>query len=268
MASVGVLLGAGIGAGAFLVGGSPPIRVLPSFTAPAPAQGTASAPSRCADPNFTTSSHDGGVGYGGYVVSNDMWNPLSVRQTLYACGYHSWYVVSTMTSRGGAVQTYPNSQMTFARRPRLAALSSLASSFSESSTPSGSGDDYEYAYDIWINGYGGRGASELMIWNDNHGQSPGGSLQGTFTNEGRTYDVYVTGTASGGDYVAFVSTSNFTAGTLNLVDFFRAATSEGWIDHGSAARLWQVDYGVEICSTGGRPATFDFTNFDVRPLYD
>lgn len=196
-----------------------------------------------------------------------MWNPLSVEQTLYACNYHSWYVMSTMSGRGGAVQTYPNAQMTFAARPRLGILGSLTSVFGESTEPSRSADDYEYAFDIWVNGYGGPGTSELMIWNYVHGQVPGGTLRGTFTDRGRTYDVYLSGSASGGDYIAFVARSNFTSGALDLVDFFRVAVAQGWIDHGYSARLWQVDYGVEICSTGGRPATFGFTNFDVVPGY-
>lgn len=196
-----------------------------------------------------------------------MWNPISVTQTLHTCNYDSWYVDSTMANQGGAVQTYPNSQMTFHNQPRLSTLNSLSSSFAESTTPSGSGYDYEYAYDIWINGYGGARVTELMIWNYNDGQTPVGNLQGTFADAGHTYRVYLSGTPSSGDYIAFVATSHFTSGTFNLVDFFNEATSKGWVDGGSSAKLWQVDYGVEICSTDGQLAKFDFTNFDVDPVY-
>jgi hypothetical protein len=221
----------------------------------------------CTNPTFNTSSHDGGTAYGSYYVTNNMWNPLSVTQTLYTCDYDSWYVESTMTSRGGAVQTYPNSQMTFGNRPKLRALESLTSSFAESTEPSGNGYDYEYAYDIWINGYGGTGYSELMIWNYNDGQTASGTDEGTFRDGGHTYAVHLAGTAASGDYIAFVATSNFTSGTINLVHFFRYAISRGWIERGPSAKLWQVDYGVEICSTGGHRATFAFTDFDVDPVY-
>ncbi|MGH9089725.1 MAG: GH12 family glycosyl hydrolase domain-containing protein, partial [Acidimicrobiales bacterium] len=222
---------------------------------------------QCANPNFSTSSPGGGTTYGSYYVSNNMWNPISAAQTLNTCNYNSWYVDATMTSQGGAVQTYPNSQMTFDNQPGLGTLSSLCSSFAESTTPSGSGYDYEYAYDIWINGYGGAGSSELMIWNYNNGQAPGGNLQGSFVDGGHTYDVYVSGNASSGDYIAFVATSNFTSGSYNLVDFFDHAIDAGWIDGGSSGKLWQVDYGLEIGSTGGQLAKFAVTNFDVAPAY-
>jgi outer membrane biosynthesis protein TonB len=231
-------------------------------------------PGECANPNFQTSSDSGGTSYGNYEVTNDMWNAESVTQTLYACNYNSWYVKSNMTSQAGAVQTYPNSQMTFNNEPAISSLTGLTSAFADGSTPSGSGFDYEYAYDIWINGYGGSTHTELMIWNYNDGRSPGGNLAGSMTIDGHTYDVYESGnfdTCSpapcGGMYLAFVATSNFTSGSDNLLDFFNYAVSRGWISGGSSAKLWQVDYGVEICSTNGTTATFDFDNFNVVPSY-
>ena len=203
-----------------------------------------------------------------------MWNPESVSQTLYACNYNSWYVKSAMTSQGGAVQTYPDSQMTFNNEPAISSLTGLTSAFADGSTPSGSGFDYEYAYDIWFNGYGGHTHTELMIWNYNDGQSPGGNSAGSVTVDGHTYDVYEGGnfdTCSpapcGGVYLAFVATSNFTSGNYNLLDFFNYAISKGWISGGSSGKLWQVDYGTEICSTNGTISTFEFTNFNVIPSY-
>jgi hypothetical protein len=202
-----------------------------------------------------------------YYVSNNVWDPLSITQTLYACSYDSWYVYSNVISRGGAVQTYPNSQMTFESRPKLSAFDSLPSSFAESTTPSGIDYAYDFAYDIWINGYGGQGATELMIWNYNNGPLPPGTLEGAFSDDGHTYDVYVFGAAPSGDYIAFVATANFTSVTLDLADFFLYPTSKGWIDHGSSGKLWQVDYGVEIRSTSGHTEKFEFTNFSVAPVY-
>ena len=37
---------------------------------------------------------------------------------------------------------------------------------------------------------------------------------------------------------------------------------KGWVPADST--LNQVDYGVEICSTNGAPATFSFSNFAVN----
>jgi hypothetical protein len=231
-------------------------------------------PGQCTNPNFQTSSDSGSSSYGNYEITNDMWNPESVTQSLYACNYDSWYVKSNMTSQGGAVQTYPNSQMTFNNEPAISSLTGLTSAFADGSTPSGPGFDYEYAYDIWLNGYGGNTHTELMIWNYNDGRSPGGNSAGSVTIDGQTYDVYESGnfdTCSpapcGGMYIALVSTSNFTSGDDNLLDFFNYAISKGWISGGSSGKLWQVDYGAEICSTNGTTATFRFTNFNVVPSY-
>ncbi len=266
----------GVGAAAFLPERSLPSQVTasrttaahgPAATAPRSAM-SATAPSNvCTHPNFTTSSRHGGATYGRYYVTNNMWNPLSVHQTLSSCSYDRWYVEASMTSQGGAVQTYPNAQMTFDHRPALRSLASLSTTFADATRPSGRGYDYEYAYDIWINGYGGAGTSELMIWNYNNGQSPGGTRMGTFATGGHTFDVYLSGTASSGDYVAFVARSNFTSGTYDLVAFFQHAVAKGWVEHTSAAKLWQVDYGVEICSTNGHRARFGVGNFDVSPVY-
>jgi len=231
-------------------------------------------PGQCTNPNFQTSSDSGGTSYGSYYVTNDMWNPESVTQTLYSCTYNSWYVRSNMTSQGGAVQTYPNSQITFNNEPAIRSLTGLTSAFADGSTPSGSGFDYEYAYDIWLNGYGGHTHTELMIWNYNDGQSPVGNSAGSVTIDGHSYDVYEDGnfdtcspSPCGGIYLALVATSNFTSGNDNLLDFFNYANSKGWISGGSSGHLWQVDYGAEICSTNGTTATFDFTNFNVVPSY-
>ncbi len=248
----------------------PTLASTPTSTPP-PAPRT---PGQCTNPNFQTSSDSGGTSYGNYYVTNNMWNRLSVTQTLYSCNYNSWYVTSNMTSQGKAVQTYPNSQMTLNNQPAIGSLTGLSSTFTDGSTPSGPGFDYEYAYDIWLNGYGGQTHTELMIWNYNNGQLPSGKLAASVNIGGYTYKVYEGGNFDlcnpapcGGMYLAFVATNSLTSGNYNLLDFFNYAISKGWIFGGSSGRLWQVDYGAEICSTNGMNATFDFTNFSVVPSY-
>ena len=113
-----------------------------------------------------------------YFVSNNMWNAsgYSVSQTLYACSYSNWYVTATMNNDNGdgAVKTYPNSQRDF--NEPISSLSSVTSTFAETSPGTGI---YEDAYDIWINGLATSGSTELMIWTQNNGQTPCGSVQGT-----------------------------------------------------------------------------------------
>lgn len=194
-----------------------------------------------------------------YFVADDMWNvsAYNVSQTLYACSYSDWYVVATMDNSNGdgAVKTYPNSHRDFDNEPAISSLSSITSTFAETSPGSGI---YEDAYDIWLNGIASSGSTEVMIWNDNHGQTPSGSVQATVTFDGRSYAVWKTT----GNYIAFVPSANFTSGTVNLLEFFQWLMTKGWIP--GTSTLGQVDYGVELVSTNGAPATFTFSNFSVN----
>jgi hypothetical protein len=213
----------------------------------------------CAHPQYTTSDPNGMWNLAPYFVANDAWNASSytVSQTVYGCSYSNWYVVATMdNSKGdGAVKTYPNSHRDFDSNPQISSFKSITSTFAETSPSTGI---YEDAYDIWLNGIGGSQRTEVMIWTDNHGQSPGGDAQGTVAIDGKSYTAW---RATTGTYIAFVANDNFTSGTMNLLAFFEWLTSKGWLS--SSATLGQVDYGAELVSTNGVPATFTFSNFSV-----
>ena len=222
-----------------------------------PAAGTSPASSqKCANPQFETSDPTGGWSDGGYYLYNNMWNAArySVQQTLYACSYSNWYVVANMNNDtgDGAVKTDPNVQMNF-NEPAINSFQSLSSTFAETSPDVGI---YNDAYDIWLNGVDTSGSDEVMIWNQNHGQRPAGSVVAVTSLGGRTYQVW-----KYGGYIAFVAEPAFTSGTVNLLAFFNYVVSQGYIAPNPT--LGQIDYGVELVSTNGAPATFTFTNFSV-----
>jgi Glycosyl hydrolase family 12 len=181
-----------------------------------------------------------------------MWNDSSPpssgvgSQSLYACSYSSWYAVSDQPPTVD-VKTYPDVQTAF---------STLTSSFAETDPHVGI---YEDAYDMWLNGVASSGSNEVMIWNENYNQVPGGSPEASVTFDGRAYTVWAT---SNDSYIAFVANSNFTSGTVNLLEFYDWLITKGWISPSSVVD--QVDYGVEVCSTNNAPATFDFTNFSIN----
>ncbi len=210
----------------------------------------------CTKPQFVTSQAFGGWTDGAYYLYNNMWNVsgYSVSQTLYACSHSNWYVVAEMNndSGDGAVKTYPNVQMNF-NEPKISSFHSITSTFAETGPGTGI---YEDAYDIWINGVASSGSTELMIWTDNVRQVPSGSVQAAVTFGGRTYKVW-----KSGSYIAFVAGTNFSAGSMNLLQFFDWVIAKGWIP--ASSTLGQIDYGAEIVSTNGVPATFTFTNFSV-----
>ncbi len=212
--------------------------------------------SPCTNPAFVTSSPSGIWSNGSYFVFNNMWNTSAGLgpQTLYACSYHSWYVVSDQTDDAGAVKTYPNAQMNFNNVP-IASLQGVTSTFAETSPHVGIYDD---AYDVWLNGVATAGSTEVMIWVDNHNQVPNGSRVATMTLGGRTYDVWRT---SDGSYIALVSTVTFTSGTVDLLEIFNWTIAQGFLP--STATLGQIDFGVEIVSTGGANATYEFDDFSI-----
>jgi len=214
------------------------------------------APASCTNPTFVTSDPNGGWSTNGYYVHNNMWNVsgYNVRETLSACAYNNWYVTATMdNSRGdGAVKTYPNVHKDY-NEPAISSFSSITSSFSETSPHVGI---YEAAYDIWLNGVAGNGSTEMMIWNDNYHQVPAGSKQATVSFDGRSYTVWRTGT-----YIAFVADSTFTSGSVDLLAMFKWLMSKGWL--ASNSTVGQIDYGFELVSTNGAPATFTVNNFSI-----
>jgi hypothetical protein len=233
-----------------------------SPTSPSPSSSPTSPPTggsgTCTHPAYTTSDPNGMWNQQPYFVANDAWNSNNypVTQTLYACSFSNWYVVANMNNNNGdgAVKTFPNSHRDFDSNPQINSYHSITSTFAESGARAGI---YEYAYDIWLNGIASSGSTEVMIWNENNGQTPSGSVQGTATFDGRTYTVWK---ANG--YVAFVANANFSSGSLNLLAFFNWMMSKGWI--GTSSTVDQVDYGVELVSTNSAPETFSFSNFAVN----
>lgn len=223
---------------------------------PSPTPTPVPASARCTNPQFVNSDPTGGWSDGRYYVTNDMWNigSYSVTQTLYACAYNNWYVVANMNNNSGdgAVKTYPNVHEDFNEAP-ISSFHSISSTFAETSPHTGI---YEDAYDIWINGLATPGSTEVMIWTENWNQVPSGSVQATVTFGGRTYKVW-----RNGSYIAFVGEANFTSGTLNLLAVFKWIIAQGWMP--ASSTLGQIDYGAELVSTNGAPATFTFTDFSV-----
>jgi hypothetical protein len=222
-----------------------------------------SSGSSCTSPVWTdtASNTDNTDTYSGdspYILAMDMWNATAspISQTMDVCSQASWYVDDTTTSTTNtAVLVYPNVQENFSSD--VSSYSSINSSYAANSS---SGGDYEFAYDIWLNGFG-TGSNEVMIWTQNHGQTPGGSLVASdVTVDGLAWDVYAT---SDDSYIAFVPSggASYPSGTLSLLDFFDYLMNNSQIP--TTSTLTQIDYGVEICNTDGVQGQFNFTNFSI-----
>jgi hypothetical protein len=243
---------------------------------PGPAKSSArAAPANltCARPSVIPIDHrdaQSGVAKSPYYITNDTWNAShysGVSQTLHVCDYSNWYAVASMNNDtfDGAVKTSPNVQETWQSSPaKISSLESISSRFSD--VPPGVGPDYgiwEFEYDIWLNGLADSNSTEIMIWTYNNGRKPGGSLIGSFTENGHAYNVYRSGPPY--QYIAFVDQVNNQYGQVNLLDFFRFVIAKGWIP--SSSKLRQICNGVEIVSTNDHPEKFSINNFSIDMAY-
>jgi hypothetical protein len=223
-------------------------------TTSTPPTSTGSPSQTCTKPSFvTTSTNNQGDGrsFGGYYVHNNMWNNDNGTYTLSACNYNNWFLDVTQPLPGDrGVQAYPNVHKDYDD----VALSKIQSAKFAASTPADCpACIYNVAFDAWI---GDDLNNELMIWTDTKGQVPAGDKLGTVTFGGFTYDVW-----HEKGYTAYVSQKAQKSGTMPLQDFFQDMIKRGWAPK---ATTWQVDFGVEVVSTGNTKQRFDFTDFSVQ----
>lgn len=204
---------------------------------------------------------------GGAEVVQDEWNPTTgATQVLTANSPDSWDVSASMPAGNRAVIGYPDVRIDYTPGDRPTPFTSFPSPFTSTwseSDPAGSGQDYEWAYDIWLGDasqVSWTSDLEVMIWTGNHGQVPGGSDTGTaYTDpQGTTWEVWTrpgsnTVSQSFGT-VTFVRSVPAATGSVDLQGFFSYLTANGYASPG--AGVDQVGYGVELCSTGG--ATLDY----------
>ncbi|GAB7007660.1 hypothetical protein JCM18899A_51350 [Nocardioides sp. AN3] len=221
--------------------------------------------SSCTNARYVTSAPDGMWNNRGYWVHNNMWNASGYRvsQTLSACSFRNWQVTATAdNSRGdGAVKTYPNVHRDFhnwstGHEPRLSSFSRIRSSWAARTPHVGI---YDAAYDIWLNGVPGE--HEVMIWTENFHQVPSGSGAShiaTRSFNGHRWKVWAT---RDNRYIAFVPTRRLTHGTVNIKGMLSFLVSRGRLP--KTVTLGAIDYGFEVVSTGGRPATFKVDSFSL-----
>lgn len=248
------------------------------FTMPGAAAATAATYGPvCTNPQWSTSGPGGTrsgpgiihVGDSPYIEDNDAWNAAGndVSQTLYVCSHNSWYADDTIPAdTTTAVKTYPNVHVDYINwvtgvSPLLSQYKKITSSYAGQGPQTGI---YEFAYDIWLNGFS-TGHNEVMIWTQNHGQTPGGSLVASdITVSGRDWDLYASADNS---YIAFVPGHGaaYPSGTLDLTSFFSYLIGHGQV--AATSTLSQVDYGIEVVSTGGGTVRYNVTNFQVTPTH-
>jgi hypothetical protein len=202
-------------------------------------------------------------------VSNNMWGCGSIQppakgaycgvQTVYAYNPGDWWVVSDQRAGNTGVLTYPDVGQVFTNAsdqdPALSTLGAIWGTFAMSAQPRRG--DYEAAFDIWLNG---NRANEIMIWVYNHGQRPAGSITGHAVIWGQHFTVWSTRGNRG--TVSLVLNRNETAGQVHVLTTMQWLAAHKYITLSQG--LSQVDFGWEICSTGGIPEKFAVTKYTLR----
>jgi hypothetical protein len=235
-------------------------KPVPSTSSPAPAP-SSSSPSTsptgsqswawCSSDAFGTFNTSDG-----FDLYNNEWNSNANPGPQKICGNngHDWQVTSTQRANNTEVLTYPSVQKNYPNRA-LSSFTSMTSTYSENMNSTG-GTDAEAAYDIWVNDLN----KEVMFWVDDHGQTPAGKKTATVTLGGLTWTLWE---ESG--YYAFVLDHNATSGTVDLLAGIKYLISRG--DLSASDKLWQVNFGWEICSTAGVAQTFTMSNFTLASNY-
>lgn len=209
----------------------------------------------CGPYTFSNVSANNGSGN----VIQDVWNPVNIKQTLTANSASSWSVSATAT--GTAVQSYPDTQQTMTTSSDLAnpLTPDVNSTYAETVPANG---DWESAYDIWLGSTTNSGAQynqEIMIWTDNHGQTPAGSDTGkSAVIDGVTYEIW---SEPGNSTVTLEADTNKTSGSVDVTTAITDLQADGYVAAGQGYS--QIDYGYEICSTNGSPETFAVNGYTL-----
>ena len=208
-------------------------------------------------------------GYNTYVANN-MWGAggSGMTQTLTAAGPGRWQVVATAPAGNTGVLSYPDTQQLFndwngrgwngssaETDTPISRLGRLTSTFAENMNANPS-TDAEAVYDVWLSGTSG--PNEVMIWTDNSNRGTGGANQlgsGTFGGQKWTLLQY-----HGGELIWSLN-GNEHSGAVDVLAMLRDLQSRGLESSGAA--ISQIDFGFEICSTGGAPETFAVSSYTV-----
>lgn len=211
----------------------------------------------CTDPIFTSSAQQGRwPSTGSTYVNNNVWNTQEAGpQTIYVCGYNSFYVVANqpnLANDQGSVKSYP-STCNCGFNQAMSTFHGINSTFGDSAPYMG---EWNAAYDIFMSS-----GQEIMIDNDQNNHGTGIQQGGTpATIDGVNYHVIHSGT------IYFLRDSNVQSGSINFLDFYNWIVAQGWDTMSDKLNLF--GYGIEISYTDSSPGVagqerFDITDFSV-----
>ena len=254
----------------------------PSSPSPSPASTSSSPPpggTACVtrDPSGNCGPYDypqitNSNGFDTYVANN-CWADPSCQQTVTAHGPGNWSLSAHEPAGNTAVMTYPNVQQLMnnysadgtwsgSSDTPISGLTALASTYTET-MPHNSGTIAQAAWDIWLSNDGGH-PNEVMVWVDNVNRGSGGAVQKASTTiGGQAWTLYEFGD---GELIwslgAPGTLAQQSSGTVDLLALLHWLQNNGFAS--SSASIGQIDFGWEICSTGGTNETFTVSRYDLN----
>jgi hypothetical protein len=205
-------------------------------------------------------------------VNQDPWSGSQGAQVLNAFSFQDWSVTATDSDPSdspGEVLTYPDASFNYYQlgssvpsQYDLNNITSLTSDFAES-MPELSDVDAEAAYDMWLNDW----QTEVMVWvdtspgKDRNLADSGDTEVGTYTYDGQNFSLWRNGSGITGFYIFLLDHSE-SSGTVDLKAMLETLVSLGEIP--ATSPLTEIPFGWEISDTGGKPATFSLSKFDVN----
>jgi hypothetical protein len=206
-------------------------------------------------------------------VGNNCWADPSCQQTVTAHDPGNWSLSADEPAGNTAVKTYPDTQQLMnnfssdgtwsgSSDTPISGLSALSSTYAET-MPHNSGTTAQAAWDIWLSNDAGF-PNEVMVWVDNVNRGDGGATQKASASfGGQDWTLYQNG---GGELIWSLGAPGTFAqqgsGTVDLLALLRWLQNNG---HAAAgASIGEIDFGWEICSTGGVHETFTVSNYDLK----
>ncbi len=202
-----------------------------------------------------------------------MWNPIpGWRQTLHAADPGDWYVTARMPAGNTAVVSYPSvganyGQTTDVPTP-LTDYASIYSSFSENMNATARTSAWA-AYDIWLGqdncapNPAKCAGEEVMIQHDfaNNGPCPAVATA-AFGGSGGV-PVQKWHLCKFGSELIWKLIGNEQSGRVNVLSMLTWLVGHRYLP--ARTGLWAVEYGWEICSTGGVNENFQIKSYSIIP---
>jgi hypothetical protein len=208
-------------------------------------------------------------------IGNNVWNPTSGwHQTLKATSPGNWRVTANMPAGNTAVVSYPSIGANYGRitdvPTPLTSFSLIRSRFTEHMNATGRTSAWA-AYDIWLgrDGCSNCASHEVMIQHDFAGNGacttvakakfpgPGGAPQRWHLCKYGSELIWKLGAGE-------QNKVSERTGAVHILAMLRWLVHHGYLP--ARTGLWQIGYGWEICSTGGRPEAFKVSAYWLRTV--